>query len=131
MNTNTPLPLHKPFHPLDKHTPKKDFLLIVIILSISALSFLANRIFSSAPALRAEVSVDGQAVHTLILNQDGEVLVQGFAGGFNRIIIESGTVFVSEASCPDKICVHQGKVSHTGETIVCLPNRVTVVVIGE
>lgn len=34
------------------------------------------------------------------------------------------------ADCPDKLCIHQGKISHTGETIACLPNRVTVRVIS-
>lgn len=34
-------------------------------------------------------------------------------------------VWVSEATCPDKICVHQGKIHMDGEIIVCLPNKMT------
>ena len=35
-----------------------------------------------------------------------------------------------DADCPDKLCVHQGKIDKTGEVITCLPNKLTVTVIG-
>ena len=44
--------------------------------------------------------------------------------------ISGGEAFMKWADCPDKLCIHQGKISHTGETIACLPNRVTVRVIS-
>ena len=33
-----------------------------------------------------------------------------------------------EANCPDEICVHHKPISKNGETIVCLPNKVVVVI---
>ena len=38
---------------------------------------------------------------------------------------------MDDANCPDKLCVKQGKISKDGETITCLPNKVTVTVYGE
>ena len=38
---------------------------------------------------------------------------------------------MTEADCPDKICVNTGKISKIGETIVCLPHRVVVEIQGE
>ncbi len=45
-------------------------------------------------------------------------------------MIENGTAYLSDANCPDKLCVHQGKISRTGEVITCLPNKLTVTVFG-
>ena len=37
---------------------------------------------------------------------------------------------VQEASCPDHLCIRQGKISREGEMIVCLPNRMIAEVKG-
>lgn len=44
----------------------------------------------------------------------------------NTIVVENGTVFMENASCPDQICVHHKAVSKNGETIICLPNQVFI-----
>ncbi len=51
--------------------------------------------------------------------------------GYNIIHIENGQIWIHEASCPDKICIHQGKISDNGEIIVCLPNRMLIKVVDE
>lgn len=48
----------------------------------------------------------------------------------NVLVIENGKTYISQATCPDKICVNHRPVSKTGETIVCLPAKL-VVEIGE
>ena len=47
------------------------------------------------------------------------------------IIIESDGVFVLSSDCPDQICVHQGKITQSGQTITCLPNRVSIQLVGK
>lgn len=42
------------------------------------------------------------------------------------LIIKEGEAYMQEADCPNQICVHHSPVSHKGETIVCLPNRVII-----
>ena len=42
------------------------------------------------------------------------------------LVIEDGKAYMEEADCPNQICVHHSPVSHKGETIVCLPNRVVI-----
>ena len=46
------------------------------------------------------------------------------------VVIRDGKAWVTEASCPDQICMDQGQVSQEGEMIVCLPNRMTARVMG-
>ncbi len=114
---------------LKKH--KKEILLIVIILTAAGALLLVNQGLFAKPAEKAEISVDGNVIDTLDLSKDTEITVNGYNGGTNRIVIKNGKVHVSEATCPDKICVHQGWVEHTGENIVCLPNHLIVRVTGE
>ena len=47
-------------------------------------------------------------------------------GKYNTLVINDGYVSMSEASCPDQICVNHRKVQKSGETIVCLPNQVVI-----
>ena len=46
------------------------------------------------------------------------------------LTIKSGKAYMSEAGCPDKVCVSQGEISRTGESIICLPNRIVVTIEG-
>ena len=45
------------------------------------------------------------------------------------LVIFDGKADMESADCPNQICVHHSAISHTGETIVCLPNRVVIEVI--
>ncbi|MBQ9272960.1 MAG: NusG domain II-containing protein [Mogibacterium sp.] len=45
---------------------------------------------------------------------------------YNVVEISGGTVSVTEASCKNQVCVKHGAISGTGESIVCLPNRLVV-----
>lgn len=109
---------------------KKDFLLVIIILIIAAAGFLFNHLMHQKPAARLEVQVDGQVVATYDLNENIDVIIDGVRGGTNHLIIEDGMAWISEASCPDKVCVNQGRVQMNGQVIVCLPNRMTATIIA-
>ena len=45
------------------------------------------------------------------------------------LVISDGKADMESADCPNQICVHHSAISHIGETIVCLPNRVVIEVI--
>ena len=110
-----------------KHTlfKKQDLILIAVVLAAAALLFLGTKLMHKSPAEVVEISVDGNVVETLDLAKDQELTIDGVSGGTNHLIIKDGEVWVSEATCPDKICVHQGKIHMDGEIIVCLPNKMT------
>ena len=46
--------------------------------------------------------------------------------GTNKVLIEKDGATVKEAKCPDKVCVHTGKITKNGEAIICAPNKVMV-----
>ena len=50
--------------------------------------------------------------------------------GTNILCIKDGKAWIEDANCKDKLCVKQGKISKEGETITCLPNKLTITVYG-
>ena len=120
---------------MDKKTRNGIILFAVIIAA--ALLMLAGRSLkrrlnhmsaSDGAAYDVTVSVDGNVIHEYTLNDDVDIVIDGINGGQNHLVIKDGQASVTEASCPDKICVNKGTISEQGETIVCLPNRVVVTV---
>ena len=77
----------------------------------------------------AVVTVDGEEVCRMALDTD-ETIEVGENGVYNVITVKDGEIYISDASCPDKLCIAQGHKSYGGETIVCLPNKLVVSVVG-
>lgn len=103
---------------------KRELILVLFILVVAAAGFFINHTLHQKPAAQLQITVDGNVTQTFDLTKDTDTMIDGVNGGTNHLIIENGTAYFSEASCPDKVCVHQGRVSQNGELIVCLPNRV-------
>lgn len=113
---------------MKKH--KKDLLLVAVILAIAVVGFTVNHYIQKKPAAVLEITVDGKVVETLDLNKDTELTIDGWNGGTNHLVIRDGMAWVDEADCPDKVCIHQGKVAMNRQMIVCLPNRMVATVVG-
>ena len=105
---------------------KRDLILIASILIVAIALFLVVEITKEEGA-GVTVKVDGIEVAEYSLAKNG---THSLNGGTNILVIEDGKAYLSDANCPDKLCVHQGKISMTGETITCLPNKLTVTVFG-
>lgn len=74
----------------------------------------------------AEIRVANEVVQTLDLNHNTRVTVNGKNNIILTVVVSDGSVYVESSECPDKICVHKGKISHESETIVCLPAQTIV-----
>lgn len=105
---------------------RNEILLVAGLLIIILLLFLGNRMKYRDNAKWAEIKVDGQLLGTYPLNQKLDMVIDGVKGGTNHLIIKDGGASITEASCPDKVCVHQGIVKEAGQSLVCLPNKVIV-----
>ena len=47
-------------------------------------------------------------------------------GGYNTISVEQGRICITEASCPDHVCINTGWISDGAIPIVCLPNKLVI-----
>lgn len=105
---------------------KRDIILIASILVVAIAFFLIVELTKEEGA-GVVVKVDGVEVAEYSLSKSGTYPLND---GTNILVIEDGRAYLSDANCPDKLCVHQGKISRTGEVITCLPNKLTVTVFG-
>lgn len=78
---------------------------------------------------KAEIYLDGELLRTIDLDSLTEP-VEIPVGEGNIVQAEPGRVRMLSADCPDKLCVHMGWSDSPARPIVCLPNRVTVVITG-
>ena len=108
---------------------KNDFLLILCVLVLAGAVFLWNNLVQGDNGGSAVVYVDGEASATYVLHTDGEYVIDTEYGQ-NLLVIQDGKADMTEADCPDGLCVKQHSINKTGETIVCLPHRVVVEIEG-
>ena len=107
-----------------------DLVLVGGLLVVAAVLFLALGRWS-AQGRTVEVQVDGVAVATLPLDVDTTYSIDGIDGGHNTLVIADGKATVTEATCPDGVCVRHRAIYRAGQSIICLPNKVVVKVVGE
>ena len=107
-----------------------DLLIVAAVLLLAVAAFF--RFFPGGAqdgAAVAVITVDGTAVERLPLDQPAERSYS--ANGYTlRVVVENSTVRVAQANCPSQDCVHTGAISRAGQSIVCLPARLTVTIEG-
>jgi len=106
-------------------TARRDIILIAALLILAVLLFVFLR--SHELGAGVIVRVEGVEIARYSLAEDGSFSLNG---GTNTLVIKDGEAYLSDADCPDRLCVRQGKIKYTGETITCLPNKLTVAVYG-
>lgn len=113
---------------LENKKLRSDLILVgvLLVISLSALLFyFVNRTEGSTVL----VSVDGKRVAEYPLSVNCTYYINN---GTNVLVIEDGYAYISEANCPGyQDCVEEGKKCFVGEQIVCLPNKVTIEIVGE
>lgn len=101
---------------------------LIALFTINKFSFLEN---SQKKIVVIEVS--GKVIKEIPLEgtkKAKSIEIKGTNGGFNLITMSQGKVWVSKASCLDKICISMGSIHQTEESVVCLPNRVVIKIIS-
>lgn len=104
---------------------KKDILVVLILLVTALGIFLALRFIHQKPADVVEIYREDTLIKTYSLNDSVQYKIKN-GDDTNQIIIEDGEVFIRDANCPDKLCVKQGSISKSGESIICLPHKIVV-----
>lgn len=112
-----------------KFIKRQDIYLILIFLVVGLITFLWIFIHRQNGDM-VRITVDGVVQGTYSLEKDNEIAITG-DGWTNNLVIKNGYADMTEADCPDKICVNHVKISQVGESIVCLPHKVVVEIVGE
>lgn len=93
--------------------------LLAVVLSASALFCLA--LLTKNTGTTVTVSKDNKIVYSGKLSRSKTVELDG-----NTVIIRNNSAYMAAADCKNQICVHHKKIEKSGESVICLPNRVVI-----
>lgn len=110
---------------------KGDLILILLILVIVIFVFTVRAFYKDSSVNYIEVRSDGKLVKKIRLteNLNLSLNIKSFEGSLT-LEISDGKVYVEGSSCRDKLCEKTGKISNVGESIICLPNRISISIVG-
>ncbi len=107
-----------------------DWGVIGILLIFAGIGFGLNLKRDISTSELVVVEHNNKVIYKLPLNQNRSIAVSGDVGGL-VLQIKNKKVWVSQSHCAQKICMHMGKISHPGQIIVCVPNRIVIQITGE
>ena len=107
---------------------KNDKILIGLLLGMTLVLFLVL-FFTRQNTVNGEavVLIRGREFGRFSLSEDHRIGIPGLCG-INVLTIENGKAWMSEAVCPDKVCMDFGKIHYNTEMIVCRPGGIVVVI---
>ena len=107
---------------------KNDWILMIVLLVVALFFGLGYALVQGVNTENAVavVTVDGEEYGRFPLNKDSEERIELPDGSYNILVIKDGEADMTEASCPDKICVNHRNIHKKGESITCLPNKVII-----
>ena len=100
---------------------KKDFLVIGAFLLLALLFFVIQKGRSQENG-SIRITVDSRLFGEYSLAEDQTIRI----GDTNVCEIREGRAFMTGATCPDHLCMHQNSIGSSGGAIICLPNRVII-----
>lgn len=98
---------------------------IVIAVVLGSIFFLRQTPAKDGVAV---VTAAGELYGSYPLSKDDSYRIELPDGSYNVLEIKDGRADITEASCPDGICVAHRRISKTNQTIVCLPNELIVTI---
>jgi hypothetical protein len=102
---------------------------LVMLAGLALVVLLFKTLWLQEAAAKIMVRQGNHVFATLSLNQERSLIVHGPIGD-SRIIIHQGRVRFESSPCHSQYCVHQGWLSRAGQVAICLPNRVSVELVG-
>ena len=105
---------------------KKDIVLIAAVIAAAVALFLLPKLLRPAGA-EASVIYDGTEVMRIDLDDDGSYTVQGDLTA--TLVVSGGKIRFVNSLCPDKLCEGFGWIGLKGETAVCMPAKLAVIIV--
>ena len=104
---------------------KADWIFLAVTVCLIAALLFFFSFFRGEAGGSVVVTVDRTVYGTYPLSEDAVISIDT-EDGHNVLTIRGGEAKMTEADCPDRLCVHQKADSRSRETIVCLPHKVVV-----
>ncbi len=102
---------------------------LVILVGIIAVIVMFQQFWSFEQASKLKIRQGNQTIGTYDLNQTRDLHIHG-ALGDSLISIDQGKVRFKQSPCNNQYCVHQGWLSRAGQVAICLPNQISLQLMG-
>ena len=103
---------------------------LLVILSIVIISIFIIINITKKEGTIAEVYYEDKLVLTIDLNIDKEYMVDGQLGDV-LLEVKNKQIRVKEENSPKHICSKEGFIGDSSRTLICLPNKIIVKIVGE
>ena len=103
---------------------------VIVIIAVAVLLFTTA---TREQGDRVVVKINGVETQSYSLSENIKFEIKTGKNNeeYNVVVIENGKVRVTEADCPDGICEDYRPISYVGQTIVCLPHKVVIEIVGD
>lgn len=108
---------------------RTDMILILLLFLFGIVISLMIYLPHTNSGNYVEVRIDGVTTDTYSLSENRTERIPCPNGGSNQFKIQDGVVYMTEADCPDKVCIDMHGISKSGETIVCLPHKLVLAIV--
>lgn len=118
---------------LKQKPTRYDLLVALAVLALAAAIFLKQFMAKDGGPLNAVVSCDGTVMEEISLSalkEDGQTISFSNNGITLRVHFAPDGVCVLSSTCPTQDCLHTGTIRRAGQSIVCLPAHVSIVLLG-
>lgn len=102
---------------------------LVFLIGFVAVIFMFQQFWRFEQASKLKIRQGNQTIGTYDLNQTRELHIHGTLGD-SLISIAQGKVRFKQSPCINQYCVHQGWLSRAGQVAICLPNQISLQLIG-
>lgn len=109
---------------------KNDWYIAAAVIGIALLWWCIQSFVLSAEGTECTVKRNGEIIGTYSLSEDRVLTFHTEDGRQNVLEIKAGHAVMKEADCPDGLCMKQKEISKKGESIICLPHKLTIEVTG-
>lgn len=102
-------------------------IVVVLVVIVSAVFSLLSQFNTDDSSLECVVRYNGDVVFTQPLSAVNDRIEKQIEGDLSLVVvIDDDSVFVTQTQCPDKLCENTGQISRAGQSIVCLPAKISV-----
>ena len=101
----------------------------IIILFCALIIICTKSLWNLPQGEYLEIYKNNEILATYSLNQKITKIINGTKGEI-KIVIDNGRVRFSSSPCPKKYCIHQGWINKANQTIICIPNQISISIVG-
>jgi hypothetical protein len=103
---------------------------LIMLISLLCVFYLFHTFWSKEQATKVQIRLGDKIYATYSINQTREIKLHGKLGDA-VISINQGKARFAKSPCRNQYCIHQGWLTRAGQAAICLPNQISLELLGE